>query len=284
MDSTNRSIGTEASYAVAPILSIFANLANGKDPYGWDVFFINIETLIRNIKDNKNKERTNDIVSAVINDMHILHNYIINFISRTRSKHNTAEPIIVFYTSKYENIPSKYLKDKLPAGTDERKATCRTVMDKIAKELWKDFTGGRVLFIDNPGTHWPQKEMLTELSKIEPGISFRRAVMLSHVPLDYHLYTFFKTFHILESYTGKIKTSKDLNLKVFKDEFIPFNKYTHILFGDGWYMKAQVKGKEKNKAKEIAEKEHWNMLPVRNIYKSIISHNLCDANLLTIDF
>jgi len=98
--------------------------------------------------------------------------------------------------------------------------------------------------------------------------------LISHVPLDFHLYRVFDEFTLLESYTGAFKTKKDLGKKVFQIDSIPFNKYTHLLLGDKWYLTQLVDNKTKKLIKEKAERESWNVLPDKEILKSLISMNI----------
>ena len=98
--------------------------------------------------------------------------------------------------------------------------------------------------------------------------------MVSHVPLDFHVYRSFKEFTLLESYTGAFKTVRDLGKKVFQLDSVPFNKYTHLLLGDKWYLKQLVDNKTKKLINERASKENWSVLPDKAILKSLLDMNI----------
>ena len=110
----------------------------------------------------------------------------------------------------------------------------------------------------------------------------RRYLLISHIPLDFHLQnTLANKLYILESYTGKIKSSKDLGQKVFKEDNVPFNQYTHLLFGDKVQIKPMVARKAKQKILNIAKSKKWNSRPTSLILSDIRSTHDVPIDVLT---
>ena len=68
-----------------------------------------------------------------------------------------------------------------------------------------------------------------------------------------------------------IKTVQDEVKKVFNNENIPFNKYTHLLFGDKWYLKSPLSRKEKQNILAQAEKEHWFIISLKDMRTKLIN-------------
>ena len=61
---------------------------------------------------------------------------------------------------------------------------------------------------------------------------------------------------------------------------LPFNKYTHLLLGDKWYMKSLIKPKEKNKIIERATREHWSILPDKQVLSNIVDSHVVMTDVL----
>ena len=71
-----------------------------------------------------------------------------------------------------------------------------------------------------------------------------RILLITHCPFDYFLLDRYPV-EIVLSHTGKIITKKDLGMKVFKDDSIPFNRTTYKLFGDKDFLKPLCRNKPK---------------------------------------
>lgn len=262
----------ENSYGLMPILNALSNLSRTNSYKFWDLYLINIETLIRDRKNN-----TSDITviaKNVINDCNVLVKYINEYI-RLFNRDITNKVIICFYANKYENINYLYLKEKFPKGTEDR----WKIRDKVI-ELFNDYGPKTeenmdvVFSIQDKKNSWPHKELVKDLVHNFSGIPFKKVLMISHVPLDFQLYRTFTDFTILESYTGVFKTAKQFGKKVFGNENLPFNKYTHLLFGDKWYIKPLAEHKVRKLILDKAIKEHWTLIPDKTILKSLVDMHL----------
>lgn len=271
--------GVEVSFGIAPILSTFSNLSGQfKKPY-WNLFLINVETIIRDCK-NKGTDKT--IAQDTLTDCTVLAQYIAAYCRLSVPQNLKERPVICFYLPHYENMPKLYLRDKFPKGTEER----WQVRDEIEAILAKDgfptsFEGTQVLFeVVGKKGEWPHRELISDLCHHIDSVRYRKVLMISHVPLDFHLYRIFgKNFSILESYTGAIKVQKQFGKKVFNNDVVPFSKYTHLLYGDKYYLKSLIPIKVKKQITELATKEHWSILPDKSVLQSLIKLNPVKSDL-----
>lgn len=269
------------SYGVASILNTFATLSSQTRRPAWQIYLINVETLIRNRKENNNS-----IVSAndVLNDMQILQQYISSYnrinLSSVQKKYT---PYIVFYFPQYKIIPHDYLRVKLPKGTEERWKLQDAILDIVRnKSMPEAIDTTQILYISSGSSKsvWPHKDLLKDIRSVISGSQYAPCLMISHVPLDFHLYRYFNDFTLLESYTGVLKKCTVFGKKVFGDDAIPFNKYTHLSFGDKWYMNGLAPSSVRRQIKERALKEHWKLLPDKGILERLINLHFTSTSKL----
>lgn len=260
--------GIQASIGITPILNTFANLSKQKNHPLWNLFLINIETLIR---DRKTDVVSDTIANEVITDCSVLAQYIARYCHIVLPPQLKVKPVICFYMTHYEKLPKAFLKEKFPKGTEERWAIRDKIKTLLEKHPFQDFYDETQIVFGEISTKgkWPSRELFDDLCRKFEGLGFRDALMISHVPIDFHLYKYFKSFLILESYTGALKNVKQFGKKVFGDESIPFNKYTHLLFGDKWYLKSYTKASDKRRLKAVAEHDHWTLLPEKGVLASL---------------
>ena len=279
-DHPNIFNGIEVSYGIAPILNTLANLSRDSIRKVWNLYLINVETLIRDRKDKVIDH--NKIARQTLLDCTVLSQYIAAY-NRTVIKSNKdSNPMVVFYLPYYNNIPKLYLKDKLPKGTEDRWKIRSIIEDILKVEQYQEHVDDTDIVFSIVGKDggWPHKVLIRDLNSILERLVFRKVLMVSHVPADFHLYRFFNDFTILESYTGALKEHKQLGKKVFKNEALPFNKYTHLLLGDKWYMKSLIKPKDKSKIIERATREHWSILPDKQVLSNIIDTHVVMTDML----
>ena len=277
--------GVEVSLGIAPILHTFSVLSTQRIRPTWDLFLINMETLIRDRRDDQ--LRPEQIADGVLQDCNVLAQYIAAY-CRVTTPHFKTAPILCFYFAHYEKIPKAYLRTKLPKGTEER----WHIRDIMIRKLYKDpfpaqVEDLQVVFMneDRAGS-WPHRDLLKDLYQLRIANSsgamhYRKVLMVSHIPLDFNLYKSFSQFTILESYTGNLKQIKQLGKKVFKDDSIPFNKYTLLALGDKWYLESPLTPQAKKQLKEKARFEHWTLLPDSTILEKLVKSGICKDSWLT---
>ena len=266
--------GIEVSYGIAPILGAISDISKSNNRKAWDLYIINIETLIR---DRRDKTATPEqIARNVITDCTVLSQYIATYNNIVRRPTTKINPVICFYIAQYENINKKYLRDKFPKGTEERWAIRDRVSEIVATEGFiESFEGTDIIFsVEDGKKEWCHKGLLRSLGSKYENIPYRTALLISHVCSDFHLYRVFKDFTLLESYTGAFKTPNEFGKKVFGDENVPFNKYTHLLLGDKWYIKLQIDNKSRNILKQHAADKNWSVLPDKVILEQIIDMHI----------
>lgn len=266
--------GIEVSYGIAPILGAISDISKSNDRKAWNLYIINIETLIR---DRRDKTATPEqIARNVITDCTVLSQYIATYNNMVRKPTTKVNPVICFYIAQYENIDKKYLRDKFPKGTEERWAIRDRVGEIVATEGFiESFEGTDIIFsVEDGKKAWCHKSLIHSLGSKYENIPYRTTLLISHVCSDFHLYRVFKDFTLLESYTGAFKTPTEFGKKVFGDENVPFNKYTHLLLGDKWYIKLQIDNKSRNILKQHAADKNWSVLPDRVILEQIINMHI----------
>lgn len=274
--------GLEVSHGVAPILNTFTTLSSKTVRPKWNLYLINVETLIRN-RDRDIQLSIKELAESVMNDMQVLAQYISSFNRHNTSYNHKQNYAIFFYTPHYEGIPEKYLRKSLPKGTDRRWKIRDEIEDILKRQSVQNAIDNTRIYYVTVGSEkhhtWPHKDLLKDIMANEENPQYSSVLMISHVPLDFHLYKYFKEFTLLESYTGATKQKKDLGKKVFKDNNIPFNKYTHLLLGDKWYMAALAPSKMKSQMRNEAIKAHWNIIPDKGVLSSIMRLSTIDHRL-----
>lgn len=271
------------SHGIAPILNTLSSLVNLPNKPAWSLYLINVETLIRDRKVSGEEGYDSNAALHVLQDCTVLTQYINSYVEHGVKNLLKEKPIVCFYLPHYERLPVAYLRPKLPKGTEERWQVRAEVEKLLRTQGWPlKYDSIDVLFtIAGVKGGWPHKDVWNDLYQYQDGLRFRNTLMVSHVPLDFHLYRVVKGFTILESYTGALKNIKQLGKKVFSDEIIPFNKYTHLLLGDKWYMKPLLDTKTKRMLRERAAIEHWTLLSDKAILESLAKLRLIPYELYT---
>lgn len=247
----------------------------------FDVFLFNALTFARNCYD-KHRSRT-DTYRAIQKDLQLFVRYVQVYFSD--QKELTEKPYICIY------LPEYSLKDIYLRPPNEE----RSKVLSLARDLFKRICtnpplqqqlGNCTLYTAKVGmTTLPHRDLAVLLSKWDRGVmrpTQRRYLLISHIPLDFHLQnTLQNKLYILESYTGKIKSCKDLGEKVFKEQGIPFNQYTHLLFGDKVLIKPLVMRATKKRMLELARSKHWMSRPLSLILSDIQSTQSIPSSVLT---
>lgn len=273
-----------SSYGLRGILNTLIKLTASPNKYAWSLYLINAFTLVRNVYTKKNMT-----VGELMTEFNV---DCINLLSAIDAYAATykrpSKPIICMYFPEYDSIPSLFCRprDKFPIEYGMYH-TVKTIMLRSLIEDNPNNVLNNTLFITSEvplpyEEHWPHVEVFRDLSKRFPGVSAANAVMISHAPIDYHLRSRLQRFMVLESFTGTLKTFNELKSKVIpiKDEEVPFNKYTHLLYGDSICIKSQLTRKTRAELVALAKEEHWSILPNITIAESLISHNLATKELI----
>ena len=100
----------------------------------------------------------------------------------------------------------------------------------------------------------------------------KNTCLVTHLPLDYHIYRYIKHVRYVHSYTGAVSRLKDLSTKLFGTNNIPFNRHTHALLGDAVSFKSTLSTKLKREVLDIARKDRWELIPESGILRSMRNH------------
>jgi hypothetical protein len=96
----------------------------------------------------------------------------------------------------------------------------------------------------------------------------KKVLMISHMPMDFHIMRFFAV-DLIESFTGNVKTMsrESMGKKVFKHD-IPFTPATHALLGDNYLIRCSLDRKKKKELIEFANGK-WEHTPALTIEREI---------------
>jgi hypothetical protein len=221
----------------------------------WDLYLINVFTLVRNahVKGMNQKQ----LEEAVDHDSDMFMTYIGAYTGFRKQ----TPAVVYFYAPDYSAVPKELMR--VHTGNQEE-------LDRMYHELYKKLPDKVTELTEIPSTQkflsrvgrsiFPHKDLNERIRYIYQG---RRnhgllgTVMISHCVLDFHLYKAISGLQVLESYTGAILTSQDFGQKLVKEVKVPFNATTHRLFGDSIQLNPLIKGRDRTKLVELAKDKHW---------------------------
>ena len=254
------SIGT--AYAVDGLEVYLRSMGNRKA----NVIAINVGTLLRNGLNHDPNMTMQTMARNARTELHVMVEDIANMMLYARIQ-NPA--ILLYLIDYYQFIPEEVVR---PIETSKARAKMQSAT-KYALTHHRELFG---LINSVPGVNIqfdlfqrataPHKHILTLLRALSPQ---RTVMMLSHVALDYHVYSKLNSFHVIESHTAQIRGIEDMGMKVFKKEHLPFNKYTHALLGDKDYLKSPLSNKQRKEMYDLAEKRNWESRTLTDIKSDI---------------
>ena len=260
---------SEFSMGTAPMMKSIERLIENREEM-IDVICLNLGTLVRNCLPNQNvkdaiefdkrhgvrterpaavlfDEAKKEMVKVVTDLCQMLNNN--EFVNR---------PAVITYHSDYsKSVPREVYKAPVDSKYYLTLAD-EMVRTKLIKGSRKHAMQGKVSLIELPiaDKFLPWRHIMLELKDMKNN---HNVLMVSDHPVDYHVGSVSRTFCIVRSYTGDVVKYKQLGHVVFGDDRIPFNLYTHALFGDKKDVKCSLSPNDKTKLLEIAEEEEWTM-------------------------
>lgn len=274
--------GFTVAYGLAPILNTIVDVCKSRVTPKWSLFLINVETMIRNREQAGSTE--NEILRGAMNDCLVLSRYIAAMVGECHMN-ASIKPVVCFYSANYLAIDKTYLREKFPIGTENRWRLKEEFVKMWNAEWNVTFDEIDILMSYQPPSdiHWVSKSLITDIDSIAHSTPcrFREAVMISHQAVDYHVMRRVGKFNLLESYTGKFKKPSDIGEKLFGDKMVPFNPYTHVLFGDKTVLKALAIPKVKRMLKEQAIREQWLRLSDTAVLSILSSEHVVPLKILT---
>jgi len=263
----------DVGFGTNAIIQAIRKFTSQRNPPIYDCFLININTLIRNVV-TKEKD-IEEIKNDTLRDLGTLVTTICDYFNSISML--TDQPYIVIYFPKYEVAQIKFHERKYNRGS------VKDIINEVSKQLIKeenlevrkqirdihDEIPVFELLVGNGGIlpYRALERFIYDQKKFNPaGIKsiLRRNILISHYPLDYYFMHIFQRTVIMESFTGNIVHKEDLGLKVFNNNKVPFNKITHLVFGDVVQLRPMAKGRRgpNNNRKilmDLALKQNWNI-------------------------
>ncbi len=279
-------LNSELSLGTKGIIDKLSEYSKNIEKHTFDAFYINIVTILRNnIEANLDDKK---IINKTMFDLDRLLNALSAYLSLT--KDNVYKYIYV-YIPKY-GIPKIHARKQSPSNH-------RLFVDLVKKiyDTQKDFEtisigDVDVFFVKTNEMKLPhlklydltrqlfyQKQIVNPINRING--------LISHIPMDYHLRYYLPNIKIIESYTGNIRLPHELGEKIFSSskespiKYIPFNRYTHLLFGDKIMIQPFAKYKDKSELNLIGEKQRWNLIPEESILRNLKATNRFPIEMLT---
>ena len=178
---------------------------------------------------------------------------------------------MIFYIPDYSKIPKDMLREH--TGNDIIfNALYESVRKKLPQKLTDVTESPDVIRKLIPLTQdvYPHIELAKHIRSMQSIVPIQNMLMLTHCPLDLHLYKHLNTtLSLIESYTGIVKGLPDFGSKLIKESIaeVPFNATTHRILGDGVHIKPLISGRDRTRLLELAKKNRWIMKSKYEIIK-----------------
>jgi len=236
----------------------------------WDLYLINVYTLVRNAYTKGISQR--DLEATLDKDV----DFYMTFIGAYMSYLRTTPAVVLFYAPDYSNIPKALLR-KTSGQREELDGMYIKILRQLPRKLMEATEDPlvRKFLIATSGSSFPHKDIPDYIRSIYGNT--RNAgqlgtVILTHCPTDLHLMTTIPKLELFESYTGSIYPTSEFGRKLTKDVKVPFNTVTHRAFGDEVHFEALIKNRRKSEMIEIAAKHNWAIRTEREILLDILSY------------
>lgn len=248
------------SFGTSMFLQFLRSQIDNPRPLLFSCIFINIETILRNTYSKEVNLKQH--IEAAYADMRMLFSVVAEYVDAHRLR--LPDPRVIVYSCPYE-IPAAYARKLSPMNTAVHEAAVhfRQTMDVKAQDSYNNLYKVREYIAPGP---FPSEQLYNfERSMHCKGKS---VLLISHIPVDYHLLWRYPDVYLLESFTGKAVQRKDIAQKVFKVTGVPFVPSTHVVLGDKVYVDAMAKRKMKKEILKTANNENWIALSSSSIAKS----------------
>lgn len=235
----------------------------------WDSVLINFATVVRNNVEKGKPARAveDDSFKDAVGLVDAFQQYW------ETTKEQSDVPQLVFYVHDYQ-IPSIYARKISPTNKLVEEYTAG-VGDRISgKSEEENYNGISVLNIKSKGPT-PVPNLMRECSLHQQRLKSKRSgysrryLLISHIPIDFHIMEIYRNVHLLESYTGNLKVLGDIGTKLFKTPAVPFNTVTHVTFGDSVHIDAVAKRANKKKLFQQAQEQRWKLLSETQIANQV---------------
>lgn len=251
------SIGT--GIAIQAIIGYDAEglpLKTGPSIQHFDSLYVSIRTLIRNFVNNHSSEdklklTPDDVLYGVLADLKVLRETVVAY----GGPHFSVMPYLCLYNDLQSIFKHAALRT---ANTENQKHYLKledAVIKKLKESVMQDENTPVLVFHTKLDKNFSRNNAMTQRPT--------NSLILTHIPVDLLSSRFFNKLVLLESHTGKLKSSTEWNtkLKNFKPEHarLPFNSVTLQFFGDtGDMFMPMANAKIKAALVSLSEKFKWN--------------------------
>lgn len=222
----------------------FGEFPSDKPPVSkFNELWVNLRTLYRNCynaidRDTRVNVQEQHLVEALMEDMRVL-------ISTVQLK-SLGKLQVHFYACSYRGVEREF-----PKATWKELSTPKQVIEQKLENA-------TLQLLLSP------KYRSDEMNLREYDLKFKdrgeHTALLTHYPVDLLWRSQFRSLHLLESHTGKLKPRSEWYTKLTGGKRytrIPFNRLTLQVFGDGNQLFSSMLPKIKNRILEIAEEDRW---------------------------
>ena len=240
-DANVEALGNKAiSFGTAGIINTLVKCSLDPPLTKKNVLLVNGATIIRNVLNREvggKKISERDIPNAVSEDINQLRTYFNNYSS------SKSFVLFFFNSSIYKLIPEKSRRN---LTEDRQKLLDLTGL--IVKSEKLEANKLHRLSQDQQMITYGVEIKNRFSHKVIPSVLSRefidgfvpKVLLVSHCALDYLMFDSFRNIELIDSHTGKITSRKDLGVKLWKDNEIPFNPMTLKLFGDKDFIQPLV--------------------------------------------
>ena len=233
-----------------------------------EVVMINVSTLLRNCSSNEDvkqileeEKRLNretnrpskQLINDTKNEIQVLFDDIVEMF---RSNNTIINPTLIVYFCDYKNIIPHSQYREPSHGKRVLTVAEDILLSSMAPDKRKVTRPHDVSLVELPigKGKFPHILLADELGLIN---NTHRVAHITHHPIDYHIYKYTADYRLIQSFTGNILRPKDLGSKVFNNQSVPFNVYTHAVLGDNVDIKSSLSISTKRQLMDLAKKEHW---------------------------
>ena len=233
-----------------------------------EVVMINVSTLLRNCNSNESvkqiveeekrlnretKRPSKQLIEDAKNEIQLLFDDIVEMF---RSNKTIINPTLIVYFCDYKSIiPKSQYKE--PTHSKRVLTIAEDILlSSMAPDKRRVSRPHDVSLVELPVKKgkFPHILLAEELGLVN---NTHRVAHITHHPIDYHVHKYTSDYRLVQSFTGHILRPKDLGLKIFNNQAIPFNVYTHAVLGDGVDIKSSLSPSTKRQLGDVAQKEHW---------------------------
>ncbi len=272
-DGTEPILG--GSVALNRILLMLKNQAQDRNRIAWSAVAINSYTFFRNVyqKDVSIQE----LIQRFKTDIELFRIYLDAYLTYFTPVAYSIP--IVIYLPDYRYFPNRLLRDVSPSVQQmdvEFKKFSQSLHPSDVMlntnevtDLWCCAVGSTAMLPHIELAHWLQTKTLAG-NKF--GYRYGMPIMLiSHCPVDLHIYRRIPNTFLIESHQGTIRPSSQFGHKLStQSDAIPFLSSTHQVFGDPIHLAPRADSRQRKLLLEMAVSKPWMQRPTETVLKDII--------------